>query len=67
MAELGNNLSHVGVVAEDMWYVVEEDMWWMAGLTETKAKPSISGLAELGKTYFSTNCNDVGLERKKDM
>ena len=28
--------------------MVAEDMWWVAGLTETKAKPSSWGLAELG-------------------
>ena len=27
LAELGNKLSRVGVVAEDMWWVVAEDMW----------------------------------------
>jgi hypothetical protein len=28
--------------------VLAEDMWWVAGLTETKAKPSSWDLAELG-------------------
>ena len=31
LAELGNQLSRVGVVAEDTWYVVAEDMWWVGG------------------------------------
>ena len=31
LAELGNILSQVGVVAEDMWLVVAEDMWWVGG------------------------------------